>query len=421
MGLQGIMASLLSVEEAQKAITGQFNVLPEETIALRHARGRVLSRDIIAQNGLPAFTNSSMDGFAVQAANTYGASRDNPVRLIVIGDIPAGRVADFSVQNGQAARIMTGAPLPPGADAVIPVEYTDASTGADHAVPDVVRLFQAVAVSANLRPQGQDVRPGETVLPVGRRLTPRDIGFLAMLGYGSVPVIRKPKIALLSTGDELTEPGSASQPGKIPDSNSLALATLIEEHGGDVIDLGIACDDADAVRERLDTAAAEGCDLIVTSAGVSVGAFDFVRHVIEEHGGLSFWRVNMRPGKPLAFGRYRDIPLIGLPGNPVSAFVGALVFLIPVLRRMCGLGSSLPARIRARLAEPVESDGRESYLRATAWLKADRWNVRLAGNQSSGNMYAFVLANALLIVPSGVKSLPVEAEVEIWPLTDEIG
>lgn len=415
------MAGILSVKDAQNIILHQFSVLSEEWVELRQAGSRVLSRDIWADADMPAFTNSAMDGYAVRASDTIHASPTRPTRLTVIGDLPAGRAADFHLSSGQAARIMTGAPLPDGADAVVPVEDTDAYPGPNQALPEQISILTEVATGAFLRPQGQDVRRGQLVLQRGHKLNPRDIGMLAALGNGSVPVVRKPKIALLSTGSELVAPSHRTLPGEVYDSNSYTLAAQIEATGGEVVELGIARDSADEVRNRLDEAVRQHSDLIITSAGVSVGAFDFVRHIIEAHGSLNFWRVNMRPGKPLAFGKYRGVPIVGLPGNPVSAYIGMLVFIIPVIRRLAGLSAAQPPRRQARLTEPITSDGRESYLRAIAHLDENgRLNVKLAGNQSSGNLYSLILANALLIVPSGVKSLPIDTQVEIWLLVDEI-
>jgi molybdopterin molybdotransferase len=255
-------------------------------------------------------------------------------------------------------------------------------------------------------------------LKAGRQLKPQDLGMLASLGYACVQVYRRPRLALLSSGDELASPSEPLAPGKIRDTNSYTLGALAEQNGAEVIRLGIVKDDPQQIRERLEIAIDRSADLIVTSAGVSVGAFDYVRDVIEQNGNLVFWRVNMRPGKPLAFGSFRGIPLIGLPGNPVSAFVGFYVFVIPVLRRLSGQPDIQRPRIKVVLDQPVESDGRESYLRAILHEKCGKITATLAGHQGSGNLYSIIKANALLIIPEGAKSLPVGTEVDAW-LLDE--
>ncbi|HEX9027816.1 MAG TPA: molybdopterin molybdotransferase MoeA, partial [Anaerolineales bacterium] len=240
------------------------------------------------------------------------------------------------------------------------------------------------------------------------------VGFLATLGENLVKVYRQPRVGLISTGDELVQVEERLSPGKIHDSNVYSLAALVKKYGGEPLNLGIAADREEAVRAKLDQACQAGVDLILSSAGVSVGAFDFVRQVVEERGLLSFWRVNMRPGKPLAFGNYRNKPFVGLPGNPVSSFVAFEVFVRPALLKMGGFPSwERPSQV-VRLGEAIESDGRESYLRAIVSRSAGEWSARLTGHQGSGNLRSLIQANALLIVPSGVKSLPAGAELEAW-------
>jgi molybdopterin molybdotransferase len=267
-----------------------------------------------------------------------------------------------------------------------------------------------------------DVRAGEMVLPSHTQLRAQDIGFLAMLGQAQVNVFRKPRVALISTGDELVPVGEQLGPGKIHDSNAYILSALLTQYGCDPVNLGIAADREEAVRALLEQACLADVDLILSSAGVSVGAFDFVRQVVEEQGRLSFWRVNMRPGKPLAFGQYRGRRFIGLPGNPVSSFVTFEVFVHPILLKMSGSSAWKRPSRGVRLAEAIESDGRESYLRAIVTLVDGIWTARLTGHQGSGNLRSLVQANALLIVPSGVKSLPAGADIEAWmidaPLAD---
>lgn len=414
------MERLLEVAEARSKLLEAFSPVDSMRVKLVEAVGRVLAETITARVDLPPFNNSSMDGFAVRAADLEQATAGRPIELAVTGDIPAGQEARMPVGPGQAARIMTGAPLPHGADSVIPVEDTDFNErDPGLKAPERVYVYRPVKAGENVRPAGQDVRAGETVLTPNVRLKAQDIGFLAMLGVSELEVYRRPRAAVLSTGDELLPVGQPLEPGKIYDSNAFTLAALIERNGGDSLRLGVAVDEPKAVEALLDRAVAESVDMIISTAGVSVGAFDFVRSVVEKRGRLGFWRVNMRPGKPLAFGHYRDVPFFGLPGNPVSAFVGFEVFVRPALLKMAGLNRTGRPTNKVELLEPVESDGRESYLRAVAAFHEGRWAARLTGHQGSGNMRSLVQANALLIVPSGVKSLPIGTEVEAW-FFDEI-
>jgi molybdopterin molybdotransferase len=404
---------MLTVSEARARLLAALVPLPAETVPLRHAAGRVLAADIHAPFDLPAFPNASMDGFAVRAADTAAA----PVRLAVTADIPAGIVPAGRLQPGQAARIMTGAHMPDGADAVVPAEQTDFhSRDPGSAAPPFVNILAPAAPGDNVRARAADVTLGDLLIPRGARLRAQHLGMAAMLGIGALQVTRQPRVALLSTGDELLPPGSSPAPGHIFESNSLTLGTLVEEAGGLVSQLGIAADRADSVESLLDRAVAERADLIVSSAGVSVGAFDFVKSVVEAHGSLDFWRVNMRPGKPLAFGLYRGVPFVGLPGNPVSAFVGFEVFLRYALARLLAMAQPARPAVRARLVEPVKSDGRESYLRGVCAWEPDGVTVQLTGHQGSGNQFSLVQANSLVIIPASVRELAAGDEVEIWLL-----
>jgi len=413
------LSSYLSVKEAQQKILSAFNVKPVEFVALEQSYRRVLAQDIIASVNLPPFDNSSMDGFAVRTEDVKFATQDSPVTLQVVADIPAGISPQLTIQPGQAARIMTGAQMPKGADAVVPVEYTDASQDPNSRLPEQVRILHAPRAGEYVRPAGQDVQIGQTVLTAGRKLSPQDIGLLASLGITPVPVYQKARVALLTTGDELIQPDQPLTPGKIRDSNSYTIAAMIEMSDAIPIRLGNAPDDPQIIQKYLDIAVAQKVDLILTSAGVSVGTYDFVRTIIQQHGHLEFWRVNMRPGKPIAFGAYKGIPVIGLPGNPVSSFVGFMVFVQPVLQKMVGISQERHSLLRVRLAEPVESDGRETYFRCSISIQNGILTATLAGHQGSANLAGLTRANALLIIPAGVKSLPAGAELEAWPITSD--
>ena len=409
--------NLLSVAEARERILSRFKPVAAERLPLAECANRVLAQDIVAANDLPLFDNSSMDGFSLRAADVATAAPASPRTLRVVADIPAGSQPTVSLAPGEAARIMTGAPLPLGADAVIPVEETDFhNRDAGTQAPETVQAMKSMRVGENTRLRGADVRAGEAVLRTGQLLRPQDIGLLAMLGEALVSVYRKPRVALFSSGDELVPVEAPLTAGKIHDSNSYTLAALLQSANVEVIHLGVAADRRADVESLLQRALREQVDLILSSAGVSVGAFDFVKEVIESNGRLDFWRVNMRPGKPVAFGEYGGTPFIGLPGNPVSAFVGFEVFVRPTLGRLGGLKTATRLTVRVRLGEAVESDGRESYLRAEVREEEGVLTAHLSGHQGSGNLLALVRANALLIIPAGVKSAPANQEVDAWML-----
>ena len=409
--------SLLSVDEARERILSHFHPVTTETLPLVECAQRVLAQDIVAATDLPLFDNSSMDGFAVRVEDVEGVSPASPRSLRVIADIPAGSHPTVSLAPGEAARIMTGAQLPEGAEAVIPVEETDfedRNPGAP--APNEVQIFKPAKPGDYTRPRGTDIRSGEVVLHKGRVLKPQDLGLLAMLGIASVDVHRKPRIGLFSSGDELLPVDAPLEPGKIRDSNSYTLAASIESAGAEVIRLGVAKDNHESVKALLESAVEQNVDMILSSAGVSVGAFDFVKEVIELNGNMDFWRVNMRPGKPLAFGHYRNIPFIGLPGNPVSAFVGFEVFVRAAIGRLSGSLYGGRQMVRVQCEAQIDSDGRESYLRAQVREEKGAYFARLTGHQGSGNLHSLVQANALLIIPAGVKCVPAGEEVNAWLL-----
>ncbi len=406
--------SLLSIQEAQERILSRFKPVDTETLPLSACAGRVLAADILSSD-FPPFDNSSVDGFAVIASDLINLNSESPLILNVIADIPAGSSSDVKLAHGQAARIMTGAPIPQNADAVVMVEDTDFNNReAGSTAPKTVKVFKRVQTGENVRTRGMDIRTGRKVLFAGMRLRAQDIGLLAMLGVANISVYRRPRVALLSSGDELTSVESRLMPGQIHDSNSYTLSALIAESGCDILSLGIAPDRKEAIQFLLDQATGMNSDLIISSAGVSVGAMDYVKETVESHGQLDFWKVNMRPGKPFAFGEYRTVPFIGLPGNPVSAYVGFEVFARPAIERLGGLRTSARRKVRVRLAEAVESDGRESYLRAILEDHNGIMVAKLTGHQGSGNLLSLVQANALLIVPAGVKSLAIGDQAEAW-------
>jgi molybdopterin molybdotransferase len=406
---------MLSVPEARELILARVIPVQSTSTPLQEAAGRILAGPIIAETDLPSFDNSSVDGFAVYAADLDSASLRKPITLTVVGDIPAGSFMDKEIHRGECVRIMTGAPMPADADAVVMVEDTDFNfRDAGVAPPKYVEIYRSVSNGENIRYKGADVKAGQTLIATSHKLRAQDIGLLALLGKSNILTYRKPRIAILSTGDELASPAEPISPGKIRDANSYSLSTLASEEGAEIIHLGIAKDDPASIKILLEKAYDDKADLIISSAGVSVGAFDYVKSVVESQGSLDFWKVNMRPGKPLAFGQYRGIPFFGLPGNPVSAFIGFMVFITPALEKLAGLQPNQRATARIQLEEEIKSDGRESYLRAVVTRKAGKLVGQLTGHQASSNLLSLVQANALLIIPSGVKSLPLGEEVDAW-------
>src|SRR5258706_15249673 len=409
--------TLLSVEQARTRILSQFQPVSSATISIVQSANRILAMDIVADDDLPLFDNSSMDGFAIRAADSSNAAPTSRVTLRVVADIPAGSTPKVSLAPGEAARIMTGAQLPLGADSVVPVEDTDFNNrDAGSAAPSEVQISKPVNSGENVRPRGMDVHKGDIVLRKGQRINPQSAGILAMLGFSKVEVYKRPRVALFSSGDELLEVNAPLEPGKIRDSNSYMLAALIESTNAEILRLGVAKDTRESVTNLIEKAVEQNAGLIISSAGVSVGAFDYVKEVVEANGALDFWRVNMRPGKPLAFGNYKNIPFIGLPGNPVSAFAGFEVFVRETIGRLSGTLDGGRHIFRVRCEEEILSDGRESYLRAILHEQDGVQVAKLTGHQGSGNLLSLVQADALLIIPAGVKCVPAGQEVNAWLL-----
>lgn len=410
---------LIPVDQAIEQLAQALPLLPTEKIDLAQALGRVLAEPIHAPHPLPPFDHSAMDGFAAKSEDLVGASNQSPVNLEVVGEVAAGHIASERLASGQAARITTGAPLPSGADCVVPVELTAnpaPMAGADLAAS--VQIQQAVAAGEYVRRAGLDIKAGDQLLPTGHRLRPQDIGLLAAAGIAQPMVRRVARVAVISTGDEVIEIDRPLEPGLIRDSNGMMLMALLQANGADPIRLGIAQDERAAVKGHLDRAVEQGADLILSSAGVSMGAHDYVRLILEEHGRLSFWRVNVRPGKPLAHGSYRDVPFIGLPGNPVSAWVTFSLFVRPALAAMSGQPRPYGRTVTATLQEQVESDGRESYLRVILTKDASGFQARLTGSQDSAVLSSLVKANGLMIIPAGTERLPAGSQVEVWLMGD---
>lgn len=410
----------LAVADALQVVLKGMPVLAAERVSLLDGLGRVLAEPVVAGDSLPPFANSSMDGYAVQAGDLVGASKESPARLQVIGEVAAGDVPRMTLTSGTAVRIMTGAPLPAGAEAVVPVEETSEPwRDAERPLPDHIQIFASVEAGAYVRPAGEDVHAGHEVLSAGQVIRPQEIGLLAALGMAEVVVVRQPRVAVLSTGDELIEIEEPLSPGKIRNSNSYALAAQVIEAGATPVQLGVARDSEADVRRKLEEGLAAGVDLFVSSAGVSVGAYDVVKAVLEDGGDVRFWRVRMRPGKPLAYGRYGGVPYLGLPGNPVSATVSFERFVRPAIRKMAGHRQWERPSVTAIVQTPIESDGRESYIRATVERRDGRYLATPTGAQGSNIMTSLVKANALVIVPEGVRQVSTGTALQAlmldWP------
>jgi molybdopterin molybdotransferase len=391
---------MLTVDEALERILNTITPLSPEIVNLTHTAGRVLAQNIISQDDLPPFDNSSMDGYAVIAADIASSTRQNPVHLHVIEDIAAGYAPQKTLSHGEAARIMTGAAIPHGANAVVPIEQTNTLRNTAALLSDV-EIYESVPINANIRRMGEDIQAGETVLSMGRILRPADIGVLAGLGFPEVSVMRRPNVAVISTGDELLTPDQPLTAGKIRDMNGYSLPPIIEALGAIPLRMGIARDTVTDVRRIFQEAVDQGADLIVSSAGVSVGAFDVVKSVLEELGSLNFWKINMRPGKPLTYGQILGVPFLGLPGNPVSAMVTFEVFARPIILKMLTLPTDMHIQ-EARLAEDMPSDGRMTFARVRLVRENGELIAYSTGTQSSGALSSMVKADGLLMIPADV-------------------
>jgi len=387
---------VLGVAEASARILAGIEPLGAERVALLDAASRVLATPVVSPLTLPAWDNSAMDGYAVRAADIETAREDAPVSLRVLESVQAGEFPSRQVEAGTAIRIMTGAPVPEGADSVVRVEDTNGAT-------DVVVVTSARDARRNIRPRGEDIETGVVVLDRGVSLGAAQIGVLASVGAASVDVHRRPRVAFMSSGDEIVDLDrfhEALAGRKIVTSNSYTLHALIRAAGGEPLNLGIARDDPADLRERMQRAA--GCDLLITSAGMSAGEYDYVRSVLAELGvTLDVWKVRMRPGAPLGFGRLHGMPWIGLPGNPVSTMVTFELFVRPVLRRMLGHTRLFRRPVAVTLEEPVKIGAKLThFLRAIVTVRADgSLGARLTGPQGSGILTSMSLANALLVVP----------------------
>jgi len=402
---------LVPLELYRRQVLERIKPLDRIPLGLLEAHGCVLAEDVVAPEDVPAFVNSAMDGYAVRASGITEGDE-----LAVIGEIAAGTGDVVEPEPGEAVRIMTGAPIPPGADAVVPFELTEEVNGR-------VRLRSAPRPGDNIRDAGEDVRAGETVLKAGRRLAAADIGMCAAVGLSSVLVHPRPRVVVISTGNELAEPDAPLARGQIRDSNSYTLTTMAREAGATSYRLPIVRDDRDALLAAFERAVAHA-DLVVTSGGVSAGRYDYVKEVLAQLGDVRFRKVGMQPGMPQAFGFVvrdvdHEVPCFGLPGNPVSAYVSFEIFVRPAIRRLQGRTDLTRPRVTAVLDEPVRSPAHKvSFLRVTLHRERDTWHARSTGAQGSGILRSAVLADGLAEIPAEVTDVAAGERVVVHLLVD---
>lgn len=405
---------MLTVEEAIEKILEKVDILETESVPILDTLGQVLDEDIHSEINVPPLDNSAMDGYAVRADDTGGASETSPRVLRVIDTVLAGSISDEEVVTGTTIRIMTGAPLPKGADSVVQFENTDETkrrTSPDEDTPSEIGILSEATPGLNVRKAGEDILKGTTVLRKGAIIRPGEIGLIASLGYTEVKVIRRPMVAVLSTGNELVETGQALPEGKIYDSNAYSIASLVKRYGCIPKVLGIARDDEAELVSKLNQA--QDADMILTTGGVSMGDYDMVKDILARDGEMVFWKVRVKPGKPLVFGKIqgkgrdgqpRNIPHLGLPGNAVSCMVSFELFVRPALLKMMGKKNFTKPAVEAILEEDVKNNaGRRIYDRAIVEKRHGHYYARLTGPQGSGILTSMSLANGLVLIPEEKK------------------
>ncbi len=411
----------ISVEEARDLVFRRCRVLESERVSLLDALGRVLAADACSDIDVAPFDNSAMDGYAVRQADLAGASEANPVTLEVVEHIGAGDWPQEAVGVGQASRIMTGAPLPEGADAVVMVEYTTSGL-ADGSTGGTVHVGIEPTPGQHIRRRGEEVSAGDVVIQAGETIGAAGIGLLASTGHAEVSVYRRPRVAVISTGSELVEVDEVPGPGKIRNSNSYSIAAQVLAAGGIPLRMRIVADDEEDTRAAF-LRAADEADFIVSSGGVSVGDFDYVKPILMELGEMEFCKVAMRPGNPQTLGSIRGVPFFGLPGNPTSTYVGFEAFVRPALRYMQGFSALDRPITRAVLAHDVKKkQDRRYYLRGRLTRAEDGgYEVGLTGSQSSALLTAAHKGNALIVLPQGDGFFPAGSEVDVMRLDMEEG
>jgi len=408
------LATGLAAADAALRILEEVRRQPPLRMPLDDTLDAVLAEDVVSPVDIPAHTNSAMDGYAVRGEDVRGASPDSPVRLRVVEELPAGRFPSRSVGPGECARIFTGAPLPQGADSVIRQEDTDQGS-------ESVTILKDRDVGVNFRLAGEDIRRGAVALRAGRELGPAELGVLASLAVAHPVVYRRPRVAILGSGDEIVDvdrPEEILSGRKVASSNTHTLVALVRRTGAVPLNLGIARDSLESMRQHLEGAL--DCDLLVTTAGISVGEHDYLRAALDELGAEQrFWKLRMRPGAPVGFGLLRGVPWIGLPGNPVSTMVTFELFVRPAIRKLAGHQLPFRRAVPVRLAEPVSLKPRlQHFLRAVVRETPEGPQARLTGPQGSGILTSMVLANALLVIPEGQFETPAGALAQAIRLDD---
>lgn len=390
--------AMIRVEEARDRILEAVSPLGLEKVNIIEALGRVIGEDVHAGRAIPPKDNSAMDGYALRAGDTHGASGATPAVLEVIEDIPAGSIPEKRIGPGQAARIMTGAPVPEGADAVVRMEESRKEG-------DRVAILIEAEAGQDIRRAGEDVQPGEKVICRGDVIRPAEVGMLASLGRSFIFVHQRPLVAVVATGDELTDIDDPTSPWKIVSSNSYSLAALVLDCGAIPIQIGIAKDRREDLVAKF--RAAMRADLIVSSGGVSVGDYDLVKEVMREEGNsMQFWRVAMKPGRPLAFGALGEVPVVGLPGNPVSSMVSFEQFIRPAILKMMGHTNLFRRIVPARIEEDIsKSSGIRHFIRARIRRDSGVYTVVTTGDQGSGILKSMVRANGMIILPEEVTTV----------------
>jgi len=392
---------VIPLTDAQEHVLGRLTPGAVTATPRNDSLGLVTAEAIESQENIPPFANTAMDGFALRAEDVAAITPGNPAELRVVGTIAAGATGDMDVGPGQAARIMTGAPIPPGADAIVMVELTQLA-----ADEQTVSVVESVPVGNHIRAAGEDMQPGQVVFEPGTELRPGHLGVLCTLGIESIATHGRPRVGVISTGDELVDGPQPLQRGQIRDSNRRTLLSMVAQTGAEPVDLGLIRDDEAAIEAGL-VAGAESCDALITSGGVSMGDFDYVKMVLKRIADMRWMQIAIKPAKPMAFGLLGDTPVFGLPGNPVSSMVSFELFARPGIRKMMGFGAD--ALHRPRLvgvaAEPLRrrSDGKTHFARVEAdWdAPAGAWSIRSAGGQGSHQLSAMAAANALAAIPDG--------------------
>jgi molybdopterin molybdotransferase len=412
---------MISIEEALNKILSYVDVLEPEQKPILDSIGQVLAEDVYSDINVPPLDNSAMDGYAVQSASTTGASESNPAVLKVIGEVAAGSISDKIVEQGTAIRIMTGAPIPVGADTVVQFEKTDEELRSlSGKTLEEIAIFEEAPADNNIRQAGEDIKKGDLVLKEGVVIRPQEVGLLASLGRAKVAVIRRPVVAVLATGDELVNVGEPLPAGKIYNSNTFSMASQVYRYGGIPKILGIARDNIDALWGKI----SEGldADMLITSAGVSMGDYDVVKDVLAQHGQIAFWTVSMKPGKPLAFGTLnsddgRKVPHLGLPGNPVSSMVSFEQFARPAILKM--LGNSIlkkPTVMAISESKIKNKDNRRIFTRVFVRKENGQYYANSVGPQGSGILTSMGQANGLMVTPENVEYTNVGDRVAVQML-----